>query len=95
MEKSAGSRYEGFRDRIEQQMQAAFGSYFEKYLGKEPDRELMRILVSMRMQGFLEIWKGDYTMAQQMKLTRNIGAYADAGTLGLIKYLKEEKDAHR
>lgn len=50
MEKSAGSRYEGFKSQIDMQMQSAFTSYFSKFMGVSPDAELIRILVSMRLQ---------------------------------------------
>lgn len=53
MEKSAGSRYEKFRPQISQQMQAAFTSYFTKFMGSTPDAELIRIF-----------FKTIYSMAQ-------------------------------
>ena len=53
MEKSAGSRYEKFRPQISQQMQAAFTSYFTKFMGSTPDAELIRIF-----------FKTSYSMAQ-------------------------------
>lgn len=36
MEKASGSRYEGFRKQIDLQMQAAFTSYFSKFMGGVP-----------------------------------------------------------
>ena len=36
MEKSAGSRYEGFKSQIDMQMQSAFTSYFSKFMGCQP-----------------------------------------------------------
>ena len=53
MEKSAGSRYEKLRPQISQQMQAAFTSYFTKFMGSTPDAELIRIF-----------FKTIYSMAQ-------------------------------
>ena len=94
LEKSAGSRYENFRAVIEAQMQAAFRSYFTRYLGQEPDPELIRILVSMRLQGYLELFKGEYPMETRIELARAIGVHADAGTRQLIEYLAS-KNAHR
>lgn len=88
MEKSAGSCYEGFRAQINQQMQAAFHSFFSKFLGTDPDAELIRILVSMRLQGYMELIKGDYTVEQRIRLAKEIGIHADAGTHALIQYLK-------
>lgn len=95
MEKSAGSRYEKFRPQISQQMQAAFTSYFTKFMGSTPDAELIRILVTMRLQGYMELIKGDYTVEERVRLAREIGIHADAGTTALIKYLKEQKEVYR
>ena len=95
MEKSAGSRYEKFRPQISQQMQAAFTSYFTKFMGSTPDAELVRILVTMRLQGYMELIKGDYTVEERVRLAREIGIHADAGTTALIKYLKEQKEVYR
>ena len=95
MEKSAGSRYEKFRPQISQQMQVAFTSYFTKFMGSIPDPELIRILVTMRLQGYMELIKGDYTVEERVRLAREIGIHADAGTTALIKYLKEQKEVYR
>lgn len=55
MERSEGSRYEGFRQKVYSQMQAAFTSYFSKFMGSEPDSEMIRILVAMRLRGYMEL----------------------------------------
>lgn len=95
MEKSAGSRYEGFKSQITMQMQAAFTSYFSKFMGNSPNAELIRILVSMRLQGYMELVKGDYTVEERVQLAKEIGIHADAGTTALIKYLNEQKEVYR
>ncbi len=93
--KSGGSRYDGFRKQIDSQMQAAFTSYFTKFMGKSPDPELIRILVAMRLCGYMELVKGDYTVQERVRLAKEIGIHADAGTISLIKYLKENSEAYR
>lgn len=95
LEKCSGSKYESFRDVVFHNMFTAFQSYYEKQLGYVPDKELLRILTSMRLHGFLELIKGDYDMEHRLFLTKAIGIHADAGTQGLIVYFKSEKDAHR
>ena len=79
MDQCAGSRYEMFRAQIKLQMQAAF----------------TRILVSMRLQGYMELIKGDYTVDERVRMSREIGIHADAGTAALIKYLNQEHEACR
>ena len=95
LEKCSGSKYESFRDVVFNNMFTAFQGYYEKQLGYVPDKELLRILTSMRLHGFLELIKGDYDMEHRLFLTKAIGIHADAGTQGLIAYFKSEKDAHR
>jgi len=92
--KADGSRYANFRDTLEAQMREAFRSYYARFLGAEPDPELIRILAAMRLQGYLEILKGDYSMEKRLELARAIGVHADAGTRQLIEYLAAE-NAHR
>ena len=95
MERSEGSRYEGFRQKVYSQMQAAFTSYFSKFMGSEPDSEMIRILVAMRLRGYMELIEGDYTVEERLKLAREIGIHADAGSMALIQYLKEQKEVYR
>lgn len=92
MERSEGSRYEGFRQKVYSQMQAAFTSYFSKFMGSEPDSEMIRILVAMRLRGYMELIEGDYTVEERLKLAREIGIHADAGSMALIQYLKEQRE---
>jgi len=94
MDKAGGSRYEEVREQIFGTMRDAFRSYYARQLGREPDAELIRIMAVMRFYGYLEIMKGNYDMEKRMFLTNAIGIHADAGTLKLIEYLKEN-DAHR
>ena len=37
-------------------------------MGSSPDAELIRILVSMRLQGYMELIKGDYTVEERIRL---------------------------
>ena len=83
MDQCAGSRYEMFRAQI------------TKFMGRKPDAELIRILVSMRLQGYMELIKGDYTVDERVRMSREIGIHADAGTAALIKYLNQEHEACR
>ena len=95
MERSEGSRYEGFRQKVYSQMQAAFTSYFSKFMGSEPDSEMIRILVAMRLRGYMELIEGDYTVEERLKLAREIGIHADAGSMALIQYIKEPREVYR
>ena len=39
--------------------------------------------------------KGDYTVDERVRMSREIGIHADAGTAALIKYLNQEHEACR
>ncbi len=61
--------------------------------GRTSDPELIRILVEMRMKGFLELLKGDYSLEYVRTLTRRIGDYADGGFQRLAASLKKEQES--
>ena len=90
LEKCAGSRYAGYREKIQDMMLTSFQMYFEKYLGRMPDENLMRILVSQRLQGCIDIIRGDYDMEYAMYLIEKTGIFAESGTASLIENLKKE-----
>ena len=79
LEKSQGTRYGSFRNELYGQLQKIFLLFFQRHGRPDVDPELIRILVEMRMKGFLELLKGDYSMEQLLRLTRQIGVYADGG----------------
>ena len=56
-----------------------FSLFYQRFGNRAADPELIRILVEMRMKGFLELLKGDYTMEQILRLAQQIGIYADGG----------------
>lgn len=95
MDRAEGSRYENFRQQVEMQMQNAFTSYFTKFMGSKPDTELIWVLVAMRLKGYMELIKGEYSVEKRLQLARGIGIHADAGTNALIKYLKEQREVYR
>lgn len=79
LEKSTGTRYASYSEELYGQMRELFSLFFQKFTGRAAEPELIRILVEMRMRGFLELLKGDYSMEQLLRLTRQIGIYADGG----------------
>lgn len=87
-----GTRYEGFMEEMYDRMRSAFLVFFQKYGAEDADRELIRILVEMRIRANLELLKGDYSMEQAMDLTRQIGIYADGGFRSLTAAMRKEKE---
>lgn len=89
MEKAQGSCYENFRDKVEALMEQSFRTYFESRLNSKADDNLIKILTKVRVDGCLEIIKGNYEMEYSLELTEKIGIYANGGTEKLIEKLKE------
>ena len=88
LEKATGTRYEGFREEIFQQMQGVFLRFFQKFGAPDVDPELVRIITAMRIKSYLELINGGYEMEQIVQLSKQIGIYADGGFRRLTQYLQ-------
>lgn len=88
MEKCGGSSREHVRELFLNRISSYFNQFFTQALGAPPDPDLMRILVSLRVQGILEILKGDYTLEETLALSSAISHYADGGAGSLINFIK-------
>ncbi len=91
LEKSQGSKYEGYRQNVQEMMLESFNLYFSRFLKSLPDQHLMHILVSERLQGCIDIIKGDYDMDYSMYLVEKTGIFANGGTAALINDLQKEE----
>lgn len=90
LEKSEGTRYENFKNEIFSQFINVFSLFFEKYGNMGTDRNLIRIIVEMRIHGYLELLKGDYSMEETLRLAELVGCYADGGFYSLVKGQQEQ-----
>lgn len=91
LEKSKGTRYEKLKDEIFSQMERNFTMFFQKYGNIEADKELIAILVKMRLKGYMELLKGGYPMEKMVQLSQLIGCYADGGFDSLMTELKKNQ----
>lgn len=91
LEKCQGSKYEGYRQNVQDMMLESFNLYFSRFLKSLPDQHLMHILVSERLQGCIDIIKGDYDMDYSMYLVEKTGIFANGGTAALINDLQKEE----
>lgn len=88
LDKSTGTKYQGFKENFIQKIENAFILFFQKL--KSPiDIDLIHILVSMKIQGYIEILLGGYTMKKSIQLAALIGCYSEGGFQKIIK--KSEK----
>lgn len=89
LEGAEGSSRENYKEYFFRKLVRSFTEYFTAYIGREPDPEIMRLLVGMRIQGNLALLKGDYDVERTLFLNDMLACYADGGAQRLIDNLKE------
>lgn len=88
--KSQGTRYEMYKEQIFSQLVNSFLLFFQTYGKQNVDRDLIRIIVKMRWEGYMELINGGYDLKHAMELSKQIGIYADGGFKSLIAELKNK-----
>ena len=91
LEKAQGTCFAGFSQAFFAQVRHAFALFFQRYGAEDVDLELPRLLAEMRIQGILELLRGDYTMDRILELTRLTGIYADGGFRALAADLQRQQ----
>ena len=71
----------------ERQLEGAYERFFRKFGTGEVDRELIHILVRMKLQSYMELITGGYTLERTLELAEMVGWYADGGFESLIKII--------
>lgn len=87
LEGSQGTGYENFAEEMTNGLEDNFYKFFCQYGAARADRELIRILVKMKMQGYVELIMGGYTLEKTLELAEQIGWYAESGFQSLMKKL--------
>lgn len=85
LDKSEGTPYEGFREEYGYAVAQGFFAFYDKYGGTEEYRDIMKLIVRMRVQGYIEMLKGDYDMDKMMKFSALMESYGDNGFVGMMK----------
>lgn len=89
MEKSEGSGREHIKDLFFQRMLHYFTIFFEKELGHPPNPDMIKLLVSIRMQANLNLLKEDYDMEKMLLFNDILSGYADGGFEYLIQNFRD------
>lgn len=89
LEKAEGSYYADYRKKVETMMEQSFQRFYSSRLTTPLDDSLLKILAKVRLDGCLEIIKGNYDMEHSLYLTEQLGIYASGGTETLIQHIKE------
>lgn len=97
LEKSDGTRYANFKDEVFSWLERCFSKFFQKYGNMGEDKNLIGILVRMRMKGYMELMKEEYSLEEVLRLTERVGCYADGGFQSLMKEYgsKQQIEQHR
>ena len=84
-EKAEGTIYEGYIDELCDILVNAFMVFYKRYGGQDKDGKIVKIVVRMRLQGYLELLHGDYTMEQAIRYAELLAFYGDNGFAGMMK----------
>lgn len=76
-------------------METNFSLFFQKYGNLKEDKNLTRVLVEMRMRGYMELMYGGYSLEEVLRLSELIGYYADGGFQSLLEKLAKVPQAKR
>ena len=88
---SRGTQYEGFRDRlIDEVFYPGYQAVFDRYAGKPVDPALVKLILKMKFEEYMELIYGDYTMDEVRRLITQISIFSAAGFHGLLKELHTE-----
>ena len=88
LDKSAGTPFENFREEYGFAVAQVFFAFYDKFGGTEEYRDIMKLIVRMRVQGYIEMLKGDYDMDKMMKFSALMEIYGDDGFAGMMKQFK-------
>ena len=90
LEKSADTKYENCLTEYKANLEKVTAAFFEKYAPGQANGRLIQLIVSMRVQGYLEIIHGNDALEEAMKLAKYISCYAEAGFSELTRQFNHE-----
>lgn len=88
LDKTDGTAYEDYKEKFGFAVAKGFYAFYDKCGGTDKYRDIMKLIVRMRVQGYIEMLKGDYDMDMMMKFSALMEAYGDCGFQGMMKQFK-------
>ncbi len=85
---SVGTKYEHFGDEYGSAVGRGFFAFYNSFGGTPEYRDIMKLIVRMRVHGYIEMLKGDYDMDKMMKFSALMEIYGDSGFEGMMKKFK-------
>ena len=92
---SAGTKYEGFRERLINEVfypgyQAVFDRYAGRDAGNPVDPALVRLILRMKFEEYMELIYGGYSMEEIKRLIVQLTVFSEAGFRRLLEEIKKE-----
>lgn len=92
---SAGTKYEGFRERLINEVfypsyQAVFDRYAGRDAGNPVDPALVRLILCMKFEEYMELIYGGYSMEEVRRLIVQLAVFSEAGFHRLLEELNRE-----
>lgn len=92
---SAGTKYEGFRERLINEVfypsyQAVFDRYAGRGAGNPVDPALVRLILCMKFEEYMELIYGGYSMEEIKRLIVQLAVFSEAGFHRLLEELNKE-----
>ena len=92
---SAGTKYEGFRERLINEVfypgyQAVFDRYAGRDAGNPVDPALVRLILRMKFEEYMELIYGGYSMEEIKTLIVQLTVFSEEGFRRLLEEIKKE-----
>lgn len=88
---SAGTKYEGFRERlINEVFYPGYQAVFDRYAGNPVDPALVRLILRMKFEEYMELIYGGYSMEEIKTLIVQLTVFSEAGFRRLLEEIKKE-----
>ena len=92
---SAGTKYEGFRERmINEVFYPSYQAVFDRYAGRDAgnpvDPALVRLILCMKFEEYMELIYGGYSMEEIKRLIVQLAVFSEAGFHRLLEELNKE-----
>ena len=85
---SRGTKYENFKDElIEQVFYPGYQAVFDRYADKPVEPTLVKLILKMKFEEYMELIYGDYTIEEVRRLITQVSIFSVAGFHGLLKEL--------
>ena len=88
---SKGTKYEGFKEHLIQEVfYPSYQEVFDRYAGRHVDPALVRIILHMKFEEYMELIYGGYTMNEVKKLITQLTVFSEAGFHRLLEEINKE-----